>query len=67
MRKIHMFSMRTVRGDFIALDKQLKRLVVYGENGDRYKLKLDNEFDILAVRDFLNDAYPPDQYKRFKL
>jgi hypothetical protein len=59
--------MRTVKGDFITLDKQLKRLVVYGENGDRYKLKIDNEFDILAFRDFLNDAYPPDQIKRSKI
>jgi hypothetical protein len=59
--------MRTVKGDFIALDKQLKRLVVYGESGDRHKLKLDNEFDILAVRDLLNDAYPPEQFKRSKI
>jgi hypothetical protein len=59
--------MRTGKGDFIALDKQLKRLVVYGESGDRHKLKLDNEFDILAVRDLLNDAYPPEQFKRSKI
>lgn len=67
MSRMNIFSARTARGDFIALDKQLKRLVVYGEQGNGYKLKIDSEFDILSLRDLLNDAYPPEQNKRSKI
>lgn len=67
MSGVNIFSVRTAKGDFVVLDKQLKRLVVYGDNGDKYKLKIDGKFDILAVRDLLNDAYPPEQVKRSKI
>lgn len=54
-------------GELIIANKDLEKLMIYRDGAEHPTVKLTSLFDILALRDLLNDAYPPGVLKIDKM
>lgn len=63
MRGLNVFCANLASGELVITDKQQDSLVIYREGAQFPSVKLTSTFDILALRDLLNDAYPPEVFK----
>lgn len=64
--KQHVYSVELGKGDTAILDKGRDVLQVYTRERTVPSLKLTSTFDIVALRDLLNDAYPLEVYGNAK-
>ncbi|MDQ0091623.1 hypothetical protein J2T12_005063 [Paenibacillus anaericanus] len=62
MSKLNAFCVNLKSGQLIVADKQRGSLLIYPAGAKSPVVKLNSVFDIIAVRDLLNDAFPPEVY-----
>jgi len=58
----NILALRLPNDSQVIIDKKNGKLNVYPHQLGRPVLKVESLFDILAIRDILNDAYPPEVY-----
>ncbi|WMT42803.1 hypothetical protein RE628_11250 [Paenibacillus sp. D2_2] len=63
MNNSSVFCTELSKGDDVILDKDQEVLLIYRDGFEVPKVKLDNLSDMLALRNLLNDAYPPEVLK----
>lgn len=59
---VNVLALRLPNDIQVVIDKKNGKLNVYPPQLGRPLLKIESLFDILAIRDLLNDAYPPEVY-----
>lgn len=63
MSNINLFSVRLKGRELIVADRPKGSLVIYPPGHTAPAIKVHSVFDIIALRDLLNDAFPPEVYK----
>jgi len=63
MSRVNILSTALKTGDIAIVDKGKKTFQIYNKNSDVASTKLMSIFDIVTLRDLLNDAYPPEEFK----
>lgn len=63
MNDLNVFCANLKGGNLIIADKGRANMAIYPAGSQNPVFKLNSAFDILALRDLLNDAYPPEVYK----
>ncbi|GIO63539.1 hypothetical protein [Paenibacillus cineris] len=63
MSRVNILSTALKTGDIAIVDKGKKTFQIYNKNSEVASTKLMSIFDIVTLRDLLNDAYPPEEYK----
>lgn len=63
MSRLNILCANLASGELVITDKQQESLVIYHEGAQFPSVKLTSTFDIIALRDLLNDAYPPEVFK----
>lgn len=63
MSNANMFSTLLKGGEVIVADKSKCRFMIYQPGHTLASFKLNSVFDIIALRDLLNDAFPPEAYR----
>lgn len=64
MSRINILSTALKTGEIAIVDKGKKTFQIYNKNSDVAATKIMSIFDIVTLRDLLNDAYPPEEYSR---
>lgn len=63
MNGLKVFCVNFKNGSLIVADKGRAQMEIYPSGSKKATFKLNSAFDILALRDLLNDAYPPEVFK----
>ncbi|MDN4069978.1 hypothetical protein QYF50_18915 [Paenibacillus vini] len=63
MNGLKVFCANLKSGSLIVTDKGRASMEIYPAGSKKAVFKLNSAFDILAIRDLLNDAYPPEVFK----
>lgn len=63
MSNANMFSIYLKGGEVIVADRKKCRFMIYQPGHTLASFKLNSAFDIIALRDLLNDAFPVEVYK----
>ncbi|OMF54711.1 hypothetical protein BK138_16280 [Paenibacillus rhizosphaerae] len=62
MSRINILSTALKTGEIAIVDKGKKTFQIYNKNSDVAATKIMSIFDIVTLRDLLNDAYPPEEF-----
>ncbi|MNR93686.1 hypothetical protein D3C72_247440 [compost metagenome] len=62
MKRLNVLSVALKSGEFAFVDKSNNCFQFYNRDGQALAAKLNSLFDIITLRDLLNDAYPPEVY-----
>lgn len=62
MSRMNILSIALKTGEIAIVDKGKKTFQICNKNSGVATTKLMSIFDILTIRDLLNDAYPPEEY-----
>lgn len=63
MNGLNVFCANLKGGNLIIADNGRARMEIYPSGSQNPVFKLNSAFDIMALRDLLNDAYPPEVFK----
>lgn len=63
MNGLNVFCTNLKSGSLIVADKSKCSMMIYPAGAKNPAFKLNNAFDIIAFRDLLNDAFPPEVYR----
>lgn len=63
MSRLNVLSVALQSGEIALVDTSKHCFQIYNRFGTAPAAKLNSIFDIVALRDLLNDAYPPEVYK----
>lgn len=63
MSNANIFSTYLKGGELIVADKSKCRFMIYQPGHTLAYFKLKSAFDIIELRDLLNDAFPPEVYR----
>lgn len=64
MNGINAFCVNMKSGSLVVADKAKGNMSIFPAGAKNPVFKLNSVFDIIALRDLLNDVYPQDVYKR---
>lgn len=62
MSRINVLSIGLKSGEIAIVDKGKKTFQIYNKDSGVAATKIMSIFDIVTLRDLLNDAYPPEEY-----
>ncbi|WP_433943504.1 hypothetical protein [Paenibacillus sp. SN-8-1] len=62
MKRQHALSVELKSGEIAIVDKGRKSFQIYNRGEQAPAAKLKSLFDIITLRDLLNDAYPVEDY-----
>lgn len=63
MSRLNAFCVNIKSGILIAVDKSKGTMLIYPAGANSPIFKFNSVFDIIAVRDLLNDAFPVEDFK----
>ncbi len=63
MSNVNLFSIRLKGRELIVADRPRGNLMIYPPGHTAPSIKVHSVFDIIALRDLLNDAFPPEDFR----
>ncbi len=63
MGNSNLFSVRLKGRELIVADRPKGSLVIYPPGHNAPSIRIRSVFDIIALRDLLNDAFPPEEFR----
>lgn len=63
MSRLNAFCVNLKSGSLIVVDKSKGSMLIYPAGAKNPIFKFNSVFDIIALRDLLNDAFPPEAYR----
>lgn len=63
MSRLNVFCVNLQSGSLIVTDKLKGHMSIYRAGAKKPIFKVSSAFDIIALRDLLNDAYPPEEIR----